>query len=180
LEKSIIGGMILKDKYKEIQARHIKENVFKLIGKDWMLITAGNMENYNMMTASWGGFGILWELKVCFCFIRPTRYTYDFMEKVKYFTICFFDEEYRDVLNFCGTKSGKDVDKMSYEKLTPQPGNMENVFFKESRMFVECRKIYFQDINPEHFLEPEIDKNYPSKDYHRLYIGEIIKVFEKK
>ena len=170
----------MEEKYKEIQAKQIKDNVFKLIDKDWMLITAGNIRSYNMMTASWGGFGILWGMEVCFCFIRPTRYTYNFMEKVNYFTACFFDEEYRDVLNFCGTKSGKNINKMSYEKLTPQAGSMGNVYFTEARMIIECRKIYFQDINPGHFQDPEIEKNYPLKDYHRLYIGEIIKVFEKK
>ena len=145
-----------------------------------MLITAGDIGNYNMMTASWGGLGILWGMEVCFCFIRPTRHTYDFMEKVDYFTICFFDEEYRDVLNFCGTKSGKNINKMSYEKLTPQAGSMGNVYFKEARMIMECRKIYFQDIDPGKFQDPGIEKNYPLKDYHRQYIGEIIKVFKKK
>lgn len=167
-------------KYEKIETELIKDNIFKLIDKDWMLITAGNIDRYNMMTASWGGFGILWEMEVCFCFIRPTRYTYNFMEKESYFTICFFDEEYRDILNFCGTKSGKDINKMSYEKLTARSGSMDNVYFTEARMIIECRKIYFQDIDPGNFLDPGIEKNYPLKDYHRLYIGEIIKVFNKK
>ena len=145
-----------------------------------MLITAGNIDKYNMMTASWGGFGILWDMEVCFCFIRPTRYTYNFMEKETYFTICFFDEEHRDVLDFCGTKSGRDINKMSYDKLTPYTGSMGNVYFTEARMIIECRKIYFQDIDPGNFLKPGIGKNYPIKDYHRLYIGEIIKVCDEK
>lgn len=170
----------MEKKYKEIETELIKDNIFKLINKDWMLITAGNIGRYNMMTASWGGFGILWGVEVCFCFIRPTRYTYNFMEKESYFTICFFDEEYRDVLNFCGTKSGKDTNKMSYKKLTPQSSNMGNVYFTEARMIIECRKIYFQDIDPRNFIEPGIENNYPLKDYHRLYVGEIIKVFNKK
>lgn len=170
----------MEKKYREIETELIKDNVFKLINKDWMLIAAGDIDKYNMMTASWGGFGILWGMEVCFCFIRPTRYTYCFMEKESYFTICFFDEEYRDVLNFCGTKSGKDINKMSYEKLTPHTGSTGNVCFTEARMIIECRKIYFQDIDPRQFLDLEIEKNYPLKDYHRLYIGEIIKVFDKE
>jgi flavin reductase (DIM6/NTAB) family NADH-FMN oxidoreductase RutF len=166
--------------YKEISAESIQKNVFKLINKDWMMITAGKIDRYNMMTASWGGFGILWNMEVCFCFIRPTRYTYDFMEEEKFFTICLFDEEYRDVLNYCGTKSGRDIDKMSYERLTPKSGGHGSVYFAESRMFIECRKIYFQDLDPANFLDPKIEKNYPIKDYHRLYLGEIVKVFEKR
>ena len=69
---------------------------------------------------------------------------------------------------------------MSYEKLTPHSGSMDNVYFTEARMIIECRKIYFQDIDPRNFLDPGIEKNYPLKDYHRLYIGEIVKVFDKK
>lgn len=170
----------MESKYREIKVESIKDNAFKLINKDWMLITAGNINRYNMMTASWGGLGVLWEKEVCFCFVRPTRYTYNFMEKESYFTICFFDGEYRDVLNFCGTKSGRDTDKMSYGRLTPHSGSMGNVYFTEARMIMECRKIYFQDINPGNFVEPGIEEYYPLKDYHRLYIGEIIKVFSKR
>jgi flavin reductase (DIM6/NTAB) family NADH-FMN oxidoreductase RutF len=170
----------LEIKYEKIGTELIKDNIFKLIDKDWMLITAGNIDKYNMMTASWGGFGILWGMEVCFCFIRPTRYTYNFMEKESHFTICFFDEEYRDILNFCGTKSGKDINKMSYVKLTARNGSMDNVYFTEARMFIECRKIYFQDIDPRNFLDEGIEKNYPLKDYHRMYISEILKVFDKK
>jgi flavin reductase (DIM6/NTAB) family NADH-FMN oxidoreductase RutF len=166
----------MEEKYREIEPKQIEDNVFKIIDKDWMLITAGNRNSYNMMTASWGGFGILWGKEVCFCFVRPTRHTYDFIEKADGFTLCFFDEKYRDVLNYCGTKSGKDVDKMSYEKLTPEAGSYGNVYFTEARMVIECRKIYYQDIKPEQFLDRGIEKNYPLKDYHRMYIGEIIKV----
>jgi flavin reductase (DIM6/NTAB) family NADH-FMN oxidoreductase RutF len=174
------GRIGLDNKFIEIKVESIKDNVFKLINKDWMLIIAGDIDKYNMMTASWGGFGILWEREVCFCFVRPTRYTYNFMEKENTFTICFFNEEHREVLNFCGTRSGKNINKMSYEKLTPQSGSMGNVYFEEANMIIECRKIYFQDINPGNFLDPEIENNYPVKDYHRLYIGEIVKGFNRK
>ena len=76
--------------------------------------------------------------------------------------------------------TARDINKMSYEKLTPYTGSMGNVYFTEERMIIECRKVYFQDIVPGNFLKPGIGKNYPIKDYHRLYIGEIIKVFDKK
>ena len=166
----------MNEKFKEIKPSLIKDNTFKLIGEDWMLITAGKIDKFNMMTASWGGFGILWSKEVCFCFIRPTRYTYTFIEKESYFTICFFDEKYRDALNFCGTKSGRDVDKMSGAGLTPVKSSSGSVYFDEARMVIECKKIYFQDIEPKNFLDAKIENNYPKKDYHRMYIGEIMSV----
>ena len=81
----------------------VKDNVFKLIGDDWMLITAGDIESYNIMTASWGTMGELWHKKICICFVRPTRYTFEFMNKADLFTLSFYDDKYREILNFCGT-----------------------------------------------------------------------------
>ena len=82
-------------KLKEINPEAVEDNVFKLIGNDWMLIAAGSMDSYNMMTASWGGLGVLWNRKICFCVLRPQRYTREFMEKTGSFTLSFFDEEFR-------------------------------------------------------------------------------------
>ncbi|MBU0951340.1 MAG: flavin reductase [Elusimicrobia bacterium] len=165
----------MKNEFKEVKPGVIKDNTFKLIGKDWMLVTAGKIDKYNMMTASWGALGVLWNKNVCFCFIRPTRHTYTFMESNDYFTICLFDEKYRDILNFCGSKSGKDINKMTATKLAAVKSDLGNVYFSEARIVIECKKIYFQDLNPKHFLDPKIDSNYPNKDYHRMYVGEIVK-----
>ncbi|MEN6520106.1 MAG: flavin reductase family protein [Armatimonadota bacterium] len=160
---------------KKIKPEELKDNVFKLIGSDWMLITAGSAESYNTMTASWGGFGVLWSKNVCFCVIRPTRYTLEFVEKSENFTLSFFDEKYRDALSFCGANSGRDVDKAAETGLTPAAGSMPGTTsFAEARLVIECKKLYFQDIDPANFLDPSIEKNYPVKDYHRMYIGEII------
>ena len=104
---------------REIKATEIKENAIKLIGKDWALITAGDESGYNTMTASWGGLGQLWNKDVCFIFIRPQRYTYEFIEKNELFTMSFYPEEYRKALSFCGTKSGRDYDKAKETGLTP-------------------------------------------------------------
>lgn len=113
----------------EIDPKEISANVFKLINDGWMLITAGNIDSYNMMTASWGGQGVLWDKNVCFCFIRPTRHTYQFVEKANYFTLSFFDEKYRDILNFCGTNSGNKVNKMAVKGLTARKTSIGNVCF---------------------------------------------------
>ncbi|MDD5686791.1 MAG: flavin reductase [Elusimicrobia bacterium] len=160
------------NKFKKIEVEQIEDNTFKLIGADWMLITAGTMESFNTMTANWGGFGVLWFKKVCFCFIRPIRHTYSFIEKSDSFTLSFFEEKYRSVLDLCGSTSGKKVDKIAKTGITPVKGKL-GVYFSEARLVIECKKIYCQDINPNGFLDPEIYKNYPNKDYHRMYIGEV-------
>ena len=157
---------------KEIAPEAITDNTFKLIGKDWMLVTAGTEASFNTMTAAWGGLGILWEKKICFCVIRPTRYTYAFMEKSEGFTLSFFEERYRDVLTYCGTKSGKDVNKIAQTGLTPVFDDGA-VYFSEARLVMVCGKIYTQDIVPDNFLDPGMATFYPEKDYHRMYVGEI-------
>ena len=102
----------------EITPAQIAENAFKAISKDWMLITAGTLASYNTMTASWGGWGHLWGRDVCFCVIRPQRHTFGFMEQASHFTLSFFDEAYRSALDFCGSRSGRDVDKAAATGLT--------------------------------------------------------------
>jgi flavin reductase (DIM6/NTAB) family NADH-FMN oxidoreductase RutF len=159
---------------KIIKPEEIQDNVFNLIGSEWMLITAGNKESFNTMTASWGGLGVLWNKNVSFIFIRPCRYTYQFIEKADTYTLSFFDKKYKPALNLCGTKSGRDVDKVKETGLSPVATNSGSIYFSEARLVIECRKIYFQDLIPGNFLEPEIEKNYPEKDYHRMYVGEIV------
>jgi flavin reductase (DIM6/NTAB) family NADH-FMN oxidoreductase RutF len=165
----------MKSILRSIKPEEITDNTFKMIGSDWMLVTAGPPEAYNTMTASWGGLGVIWSKNVCFCVIRPTRHTYGFIEKADNFTLSFFEEKYRSALTLCGTKSGRDIDKAKATGLTPTPGTIPGTtYFAEARLIIECRKLYYQDIDPKHFLDPEIDENYPEKDYHRMYIGEIL------
>lgn len=165
-------------KFIEISPEAITDNTFKLIGKDWMLVTAGTGTSFNTMTAAWGGLGVLWDKKICFCVIRPTRYTYTFMEKSEDFTLSFFEERYRDALSYCGTKSGRDVNKVAQTGLTPV-FNAGAIYFSEARLVMVCRKIYTQDMVPGNFLDSKIDKFYPQKDYHRMYVGEIRQCLRK-
>ncbi|GAI13637.1 unnamed protein product, partial [marine sediment metagenome] len=109
----------MSNKFQAIAPEDINDNVFKLIGSDWMLVTAGTPGSFNTMTAAWGGWGVLWTRNICFCVIRPSRYTYQFAEKATGYTLCFFEEKYRKVLEFCGSKSGRDVDKIAETGLTP-------------------------------------------------------------
>jgi len=164
--------------FNEVKPESLKDNPFRLIGSDWMLVTAGTAEKFNTMTASWGGLGVLWERKVCFIFIRPTRYTYEFIEQAEVFTLSFFDEQYRKALQFCGTRSGRDTDKVSGSGLTPVK-DRGFVYFNEARLVLLCRKIYDQDIHPERFVDASIEQMYPQKDYHRMYVGEIERCLTK-
>ena len=126
--------------FKEISPNEIRDNPFKLIGKDWMLVTAGDKSKFNTMTASWGGVGILWNKPVAFTFIRPQRYTFEFTEQGEYYTLSFFDEEYRKALNFCGTKSGRDYDKVKETGLTPVFSE-DAPYFGEAKLVLVCKKL---------------------------------------
>ena len=164
----------------EKDIREFHGSPFTRIGKDWMLITAGNVEsdrgNWNTMTASWGCLGVLWRRDIAIMFIRPSRHTFDFANRAGTFTLSFFDESYRDALNICGKKSGRNIDKAAETGLTPVffPDSENAVSFKEASDIIFCKKIYTQDFDPALFLAPEsIEESYNGKDYHRLFIGEV-------
>ena len=152
--------------------KKLKENPFALIGNDWMLITAGTMQKWNTMTASWGGLGVLWGKNVSYIFVRPSRYTYQFLEESETYTLSWFDSTWRDALNLCGTKSGREVDKAAATGLTPVE-YAGSVSFEQARLVLSCRKLYAQDMDPALFLEADLEKNYNGSDYHRFYVGEI-------
>jgi flavin reductase (DIM6/NTAB) family NADH-FMN oxidoreductase RutF len=146
---------------------------------DRLLLTAGDLEkqDYNCMTVGWGSFGVMWDKPFALVVVRPTRYTWEFMEKATGFTLCAFGEEHRKVLSHCGSRSGRDEDKVKATGITPirsrvvaAPG------FKEAELIVECRRSYFDDLEPRHFLDPAIESHYPGKDYHRVYFGEIVAI----
>ena len=166
-------------KFIEIDPSEIKGNVFDRIGKEWMLITAGKPEKFNTMTASWGGVGVLWNTNVTFSFVRPSRYTYTFMEQEKYYTLSFFGADCRRALQFCGSKSGRDVDKAAATGLTPV-FDEQAPYFSQAKLVLVCRKIYRSEMKPEGLLDPADDARwYPEKDYHTLYVGEIVKVLSR-
>lgn len=161
--------------WKEISVSEWNDNLFDRIGKDWMLISAGNREACNTMTASWGGTGILWNRPVAFSFIRPQRYTMEFIEREEYYSLAFFGDGFRDALNFCGTKSGRDFDKWKETGLTPAFDLAP--YPEQANTVLICRKLYRQDMTPESFLDAEIrEKIYPNNDYHRVFVGEIKKL----
>ena len=163
----------MKPGWKKVKPDDLKDNPFELIGKGWMLVTAGSLEKWNTMTASWGSFGVLWRKAVAVCFVRPTRHTFSFINETEYFSLSFFGEEHRETLNFCGSHSGRDTDKAAATGLTPVDMDGRTVTFEQARLVLLCRKLYSQDFDPKLFLDPSIDALYPEKDYHRIFIGEV-------
>ena len=167
-------------RFRAIDPRQIPDNIFKLIGDDWMLLSAACGEDFNTMTASWATAGVLWNKPVVQAFVRPRRHTYGFMEKSPYFTCCFFDENYRDALSFCGRTSGRDTDKMAATGLTPHLGDSQ-VYFEEARLVLVCRKLYAADIDPLSFYDDGVEATvYAKRDYHRAYFGEIVECLVKE
>ncbi|MGN0453369.1 MAG: flavin reductase [Ruminococcus sp.] len=169
----------MKD-FKEISPKELDVNPFTKIGKEWMLITAGTEEKFNTMTASWGGMGVLWNKDAAFTFIRPSRYTFEFTEAEGMCSLCFFPEEYRQALTFCGRNSGRDCDKVKQTGLTPM--FVDGVpCFEEAETVLLCRKLYSQPMGEEFVCESSVKSNYAEGEkYHTMYVCEIVKVLVKE
>jgi len=165
----------------ELAIKDLTENFFEAIGKEWMLVTSGSKEKFNTMTASWGGIGFLWNKAVAFIFIRPERYTYEFIEKNDMLTLSFLGSGNRSIYNICGSKSGRDTDKIKESGLLPLTTPDGNVTFEQARLTLECRKLYGQLLSPEHFIDKSLpDKWYGAQgNFHKVYVVEILKVWEK-
>jgi flavin reductase (DIM6/NTAB) family NADH-FMN oxidoreductase RutF len=150
---------------------------FTQFDEGWFLLTAGDLSagQFNAMTISWGSIGIIWNRPMVQVLVRPTRYTYQFMEKHDTFTLCAFSEDQREAMSLIGSKSGRDGDKIQESGLTLIPSKkIAAPGYGEAELIIECRKIYWGDIDPQHFLAADIHQNYQLKDYHRFYFGEIL------
>ena len=153
----------------------LKLNVFDQFDKKWALLTAGTPDSFNTMTISWGGFGTLWSKPVTTVYVKPVRYTYEFMEKNEYFTVSFFPEEYKKDLALLGSKSGRDGDKLALTSLTPV--ELEHgIGFREAELTVICRKIYRQDLDGGQIPAEAAERYYQTEPVHRMYIGEVLAI----
>ena len=151
-----------------------------LWAEQWMLLTSGDFTagKFNTMAVGWGSFGTMWSKPFAQVVVRPNRYTHDFMMKHDTFTLCAFPEKHRKSVQLLGSKSGRNGDKIAESGLVPivstkiaAPG------FKEAELILECRQIYRATVDPRGFLDTDIDKNYPQKDYHSIFYGEILAAF---
>ena len=173
-----------------IEPAELEGNTFQLIGSDWMLVTSANDDgplvcgnDYNTMTASWGGLGVLWGRPVAFVFIRPQRYTFGFAESNKRLTLSFFDEKYRKALSYCGKYSGRDTDKAADCGLTPVFDTNESgraVWFNEAKLVIKTEKLYSDMLEREHFCSPAPLDCYKANDFHKLYVCGIDEILVRK
>ena len=163
----------------EISIERFALPVFKTWDSTWFLLTSGDYDegHYNCMTVGWGSFGNMWNLPLAMIVVRPTRYTFEFINQYDDFTLCAFPEKYRKVLGLLGSQSGRDGDKLANSGLTPQAAaHVASPVYAEADLAIECRKMYWQDFEPENFLDSRIPQQYSQNDYHRMIFGEITAV----
>lgn len=165
--------------FKKVDPRELNFNVFSAIGDQWMLITAGTKERCNTMTASWGGLGILWNRPMAIAYIRPQRYTKRFVDEREYFTLTFFPAEYRQALALCGTKSGRDVDKVKECGFTVAEAAGGAPYFEQAELVLVCRKQMVMPMDPAAMPDEVKEKHYAG-DYHTMYWGEIVEALVKE
>jgi flavin reductase (DIM6/NTAB) family NADH-FMN oxidoreductase RutF len=164
-----------------IDIKNLQENAVSLFADNWFVVTAGDESAFNQMTISWGNLGNVWGYPTAIIYIRTTRHTYPFIDNGKYFTLCAFDEEYRDKVLFIGQNSGRDLNKVEATGLTPKTTELGNIYYDEARLVIECEKIYFSDILPENLLDEGAAKMYEGEPtMHRMFIGKIVTAREKK
>lgn len=163
---------------REIKAKELSVEIVDLWMNRWFLLTSGTLESCNMMTVAWGSLGYMWNKPFAQAVVRPQRFTRGFIDRSDSFTLCAFPKTFRKDLNLLGTLSGRDGDKLVKTRLTLKASKrVASPSYQEADLILECRKIYFQDMDPAGFVDPAIHKNYPGKDYHRIYFGEILSVF---
>ncbi len=153
----------------------LDENVLQIFNSDWALVTAGDKNKFNAMTIGWGGLGTLWSKPVATVYVKPCRYTHEFLERSEYFTVSFYDGKYKKVLGLLGTKSGRDCDKVAESGLTPRflPNG---VTFDEAYVTLVCRKIYRQDMDLNAIPQFAVDRYYLNEAPHTMYVGEVTQV----
>lgn len=169
---------------KKIDIADLSLNPFTTISKEWLLVSAGGPDKVNMMTASWGAMGVLWGSPAITCYIRETRYTKELMDECPGFGISVLPEKYRKALNICGSKSGREIDKVAETGLTPTYIDGVPVF-EEARLAFVCRKALVQFLPPDGFVDPTAHEKWYSdgvnlRNYHTMYVGAIKHVLQAK
>ncbi len=152
-----------------------KAESFNIFDKSWAVLTAGNKQDFNSMTISWGGLGTLWGKPAATVYVKPVRYTHEFMEKSDCFTISFYNEKYRNALMIFGSLSGRDCDKAA--KAGFNPVFLDNaVTYKEADKTLVCKKIYRQDMDLRYIPKDVAGSFYKSEAPHTIYIGEVLEI----
>ena len=167
--------------FKKIDVRKdFTENGFQWF-RDAELLAAGNKEKSNAMTIGWGGIGTLWGRTALTVYVAEKRYTKEFMDQNEYFTVMAFDVEYSKVLNYMGTKSGRDGDKAAALGLHTAYTANGTPYYTEADLVIECKIMYAAPFNPNGFksdVPKNIYANFPA-GVHTMYIGEVVNAWKK-
>ncbi len=161
----------------DITSMEFSPSMFEKVSKQWMLVSAGDENKSNAMTASWGGFGHLWNKNVAFVFVRPQRYTDEFIQNEERFALVFLKKEYKSAHSVYGSKSGRDCDKEKETGLTPAfVGGVPA--YEEAEYVIVLRKLYMDNLKEDGFIDKQMLSNYPDKDFHHVYVAEIEAVYQ--
>ncbi|MHB9132967.1 MAG: flavin reductase family protein [Armatimonadota bacterium] len=140
-----------------------------------LLVSGAGVNQANVMTISWGTFGVMWGRPIAMVMVRPTRYTWDFITSAPDFTINWLPDDMLDALRLCGSASGRTMDKFAAAGLTQDNGLVVHApILAESILTLECRTIYRDDVKPDHFLDTSFTSMYEANDYHGLFFGEVV------
>lgn len=167
-------------KLEKISPEKLSGNPFQMIGDDWFLLSAGTKEKFNTMTAGWGYMGVLWGRPGVVVLVRPSRYTYEFLNDNEYFTLSFFGQKYRRELAFCGAKSGRDVDKIAETGFTPVFSECGAPYFEEAETVLVCRRRFERELTEADVPEEDRKRFFSDNCYHRIYFAEITEAFERR
>ncbi len=163
-----------------IKINNFNTNIFSQLDKNWMLLTAGDFHSnqFNTMTVSWGFMGTFWGKPMVIAGVRPQRHTLKFMEEFDTFTLCAFPEDCKEILSYCGSKSGRDVNKIAECGLTPICcDHVDAPTFKQAELTIECKKVYSDNIKGKNFIDKSIIESwYKERDFHQLFFGEVINI----
>jgi flavin reductase (DIM6/NTAB) family NADH-FMN oxidoreductase RutF len=171
----------MEDYFKVVDSKQLTNNFFVELDNNWALLTAGKKSYFNVMTVSWGTLGILWNMPVAIVFCRPQRHTFGYINNANAYTLSFLYPEDKNILKFCGSHSGKDTDKIKATGLEPLITKNGNMGYKQSRLTFECEKIYTGNIEEKNFNGFSLIQSiYPTKDFHRFYIGKITGCYIKE
>lgn len=166
--------------FQKIDVKALQGNVCSLFGDQWALVTAGTAEHCNTMTISWGGLGVMWGVPMATVVLRPQRYTKEFVDREEYLSLCFFSEKYRKELVFCGKESGRTVDKIKECGFKVDTGLGGTPYMREADLVLICKKRYSQLMDGKAMPRDVVKQWYPEKDFHEMYLCEVVEVLQRK
>ncbi|MCC8019058.1 MAG: flavin reductase family protein [Rikenellaceae bacterium] len=183
LNREQVQAATFDELFRSIDIREVEEDLFTLVNSDFTVITSGTLPAYNSMIASWGGWGVMFDRPVTWCFLRSNRYTLQVIMENGTYTMSYFDEEYKGDIMLFGTRSGPE--KMKEHNLTAVETPDGNITYKEAKIVIECSTAAITTVSPDDFRDEEsrkfiVDAHTETGEYHKLVFGDITKVWVRK